>query len=292
MKANKLSVAIGYLLLIILLVVAANTALRQAGRGQAVYRLFTAQPRTPTLIGAGSQTRAERLTPVEIRKEPQAIPAQEETTSVSGISPTDMYPLPMQAGAVPPPTLGGTPYPGPTQPISIPTVGLLAYPGPGTETPSVTEVPQQIQATLPAAITSTPEIQPSPTPLNVQNQTVLAPTIVPTLSIVRTEIQVSDPKGFQVVSGKVQFMEIFAYWSPVSKSMAPVINMLADRYGDRINFVFLDIDAPENGLYKQLLGNRLPPIFFLIDPQGGILKVWEGYVQQVDLENALKPYAP
>ena len=62
--------------------------------------------------------------------------------------------------------------------------------------------------------------------------------------------------------------------------MAPVIFRLEDRYDDRINFVFLDIDDPANDLFKQLIDDRLPPIFYLIDGGGNVLGEWSGYVRE------------
>jgi thioredoxin-like negative regulator of GroEL len=101
--------------------------------------------------------------------------------------------------------------------------------------------------------------------------------------VVRSRIQATDPRTFQIVSGQNQLVMFYANWSNESNSMAPVINSLADRYKDRILFTFLDIEDPANSLFKILLGDRLPR-FFLLDAQGNVLKEWQGIVPAIDFE--------
>jgi thiol-disulfide isomerase/thioredoxin len=98
--------------------------------------------------------------------------------------------------------------------------------------------------------------------------------------LVRTQLEASDPTSFQLASGQVQFVEFFAFWSPLSQSMAPVVFRLEDRYKDRIYFVYLDIDDPANDLFKHLIDNRLPPIYYLVDGEGNVLGEWSGYVME------------
>lgn len=68
--------------------------------------------------------------------------------------------------------------------------------------------------------------------------------------------------------------------------MAPVLNNLDERYGDRILFTYLDVDDPANSLFKALLGERLPPVIYLLEADGSIIAAWQGYVPIRDLENA------
>ena len=108
----------------------------------------------------------------------------------------------------------------------------------------------------------------------------------------RTRIQTSDPRSFQVVSGQPQLVEFFAYWSNTSRSMAPVVHALEDRYGERIRFVYLDIDDPQNSLFKSLINDRLPPLFYLLDGQGNVLAEWQGQVSVTEFESAFAALQP
>jgi thiol-disulfide isomerase/thioredoxin len=103
--------------------------------------------------------------------------------------------------------------------------------------------------------------------------------------LVRTRLQATDPRTFEIISGQYQLVEFFAFWSTISKSMAPVVYSLEDRYQDQIRFVYLDIDDPANSLFRSLIGSRLPPLFFLLDGQGNVVKEWVGYVSAEEFES-------
>jgi len=112
----------------------------------------------------------------------------------------------------------------------------------------------------------------------------MTPTLTPTLALVGTTLQATDPQTVKLAAGKTQLIEFFAYWSPVSKAMVPVMDRLRRLYGDRVGFVFLDVDDPANHLFKVLLGDRLPPVFFLLDGEGRVIKEWRGYVSAEEFE--------
>jgi len=152
-------------------------------------------------------------------------------------------------GAYPPP--GGTFEPG-SEP----------YPGPGGDQSLVTPG----GGAQPTFVSGTPTEE-------------LTPTVTPTLGLLSTKLVATDPRTFQIASGEYQLVEFFAFWSPESQSMAPVMNVLEQRYSDRVRFVYLDIDDPANSLFKTLLANRLPPVYFLLDGSGNILHEWQGYIE-------------
>jgi hypothetical protein len=98
---------------------------------------------------------------------------------------------------------------------------------------------------------------------------------------VRSKLVASDPATFQLASGKNQLVEFFAFWSPMSNSMAPVMNGLEESYKDSINFL-PDIDDPANALYKLLLGKA--STHFICWMEGSVLNDWEGYVLHRNLK--------
>ncbi len=69
--------------------------------------------------------------------------------------------------------------------------------------------------------------------------------------------------------------------------MAPVVNVLESRYKNRIRFVYLDVEAPENSLFQRLIQGRLLPLIFLLDAQGNVLQEWQGIVPAENLDQAL-----
>lgn len=70
--------------------------------------------------------------------------------------------------------------------------------------------------------------------------------------------------------------------------MAPVINRLEMRYHERMSFIYLDVDDRGTNPFKQALGYRYPPQFFLLDGQGKVVNQWSGYVKVEELDAALK----
>jgi thioredoxin-like negative regulator of GroEL len=74
--------------------------------------------------------------------------------------------------------------------------------------------------------------------------------------------------------------------------MAPVVHGLEAEYSSRMDFVYLDIDNSDNNLFKQTLGFRYQPHFFLLDEQGKILQQWLGAVPEGDLRAAFEQYIP
>lgn len=299
MKANRFTLAASYGLLLILLVAAGYIALNWTVSQQVAPDLVESQFMTPT--ASKEEVPTSTLIPAVIATNPAYPPpeiSQMETATPELATPMDnsnsssqFYPPPDRIEPTSVQAAGGTPYPGPSLATPEQSPPGLAYPGPGTDFPSPTQVAFATQGTgTPTPFLGTFAV--TQTPLGLQNQEITTQVAAPTLGIVRSDIKVTDPKLFQFVSGRVQLVEFFAYWSPISKSMAPVLNVLADRYEDRINFVFLDIDAPENSLYKHLLGTRLPPIFLILDPHGIVIDTWDGYVSSTELENALQAASP
>jgi hypothetical protein len=65
------------------------------------------------------------------------------------------------------------------------------------------------------------------------------------------------------------------------------VHGLEQQYGDRIGFVYLDIDDSRTDDFKRQLGYRYQPHLFLLDGEGNITQQWLGFVTQEELEAAL-----
>jgi thiol-disulfide isomerase/thioredoxin len=164
-----------------------------------------------------------------------------------------------------------------------------AYPAPNTTIIVTTPT------TAVNILTLTP-ITPFPYTLTPQYGTTPVPTLTPiTFQIppwISSELEATDPTTVKLVSGQVQFIEFFAFWSGTSQAMAPLVHGLEEQYGSQVRFIYLDIDDPENKPFKEELNYRYQPHFFLIDGEGNILDQWVGYVSVGEfvgsLEYALK----
>lgn len=212
-----------------------------------------------------------------------AYPLPETPTPI--VATAAAYPLPQQTA---PPTTTPVTYPGPqvtaTNQAAAGQSTPSPYPGPATQASGATPTPFSF-------VTPTPS---GGTPALEQASTTASPTatIFATPTLVRTVLKASDPASFQIVAGKPQLVALFADWSPASRSIAPVLISLEDRFGEGVNFVYLDIDAPANGMLKALLDSKLPPVIYLLDSQGSVLNKWSGFVPFDELEAALGTVAP
>jgi len=188
-----------------------------------------------------------------------------------------------------------------SQPAFIPaeTASLYPYPTPAkTEPPGFaypTPASTTIQTNLPApsstaistlGITLTPESSLGPYPVPATPNPTMTATAKPTRATNQTLIA-TDPNQVQLASGKIQLVEFFAFWDGASKSMAPMLNDLAGEYEGKLNFIFLDVDDPANKKFRDALNYRIQPQFFLLDKQGSIIKQWQGYVEEEELQAAI-----
>ena len=62
--------------------------------------------------------------------------------------------------------------------------------------------------------------------------------------------------------------------------MAPIVHGLEAEYWGKINFVYLDIDNPQNETFKEQLGFRYQPEFYLLDGAGSLVQKWVGFVSE------------
>lgn len=62
--------------------------------------------------------------------------------------------------------------------------------------------------------------------------------------------------------------------------MAPVVHGLEAEYEGEVDFVYLDIDDPAVTPFKERLGYRTQPHYFLLDGDGTIVDSWQGRVER------------
>jgi hypothetical protein len=65
------------------------------------------------------------------------------------------------------------------------------------------------------------------------------------------------------------------------------VHGLEAEYGDRVNFIYLDIDDRNTNPFKQQLGYLYQPHLFLVDGDGAVLQQWVGFVSRDELEGAI-----
>lgn len=72
--------------------------------------------------------------------------------------------------------------------------------------------------------------------------------------------------------------------------MKPVVYSLSSSYDDQIEFVFLDIDDPNNNEAKEKYGYRYQPHFFIVNGADEVQEQWVGFVEEDTLASALDEF--
>jgi thioredoxin-like negative regulator of GroEL len=73
--------------------------------------------------------------------------------------------------------------------------------------------------------------------------------------------------------------------------MAPVVHGLEQQWGEKVGFVYLDIDDPRTAPFKRALGYQYQPHILLLDVDGQVVHQWVGFVRESELQEALKAIA-
>jgi hypothetical protein len=60
--------------------------------------------------------------------------------------------------------------------------------------------------------------------------------------------------------------------------MKPIVHGLEAEYHTQILFTYLDVDDPATNVFKQGLGYRYQPEFYLLDASGAVVQKWVGPV--------------
>jgi thioredoxin-like negative regulator of GroEL len=70
--------------------------------------------------------------------------------------------------------------------------------------------------------------------------------------------------------------------------MQPIVHGLEQEFGDRVDFVTVDVDDPASEEMKRKLGYRFQPHFFLLNAEGEVVADWLGMVPEAVLRGALE----
>lgn len=68
--------------------------------------------------------------------------------------------------------------------------------------------------------------------------------------------------------------------------MAPIVHGLEVEYHNKVEFSYLNIDDPKTEKFKDELGYRYQPHFFLLNGEGEVLQQWLGPVSKEEFRAA------
>jgi thiol-disulfide isomerase/thioredoxin len=99
----------------------------------------------------------------------------------------------------------------------------------------------------------------------------------------------TDPVSFKMDSGKYQLVEKMAFWCAECRDLNPILKSLENEWGDKINFIYLDVDDPLNAVNLDKLSRlRVVPEVVLLDGSGNVIKDWIGPPTKEELAAAFQ----
>ena len=102
-------------------------------------------------------------------------------------------------------------------------------------------------------------------------------------------MEASDPAAFEVESGSYQLVEIMAFWCEECRLLNPLLKQMEAKWGDKVNFVYLNVDDPMNSNHLQRLSRlKVVPEVILLNGNGEVIKDWVGPPSEADLTSALE----
>jgi len=72
-----------------------------------------------------------------------------------------------------------------------------------------------------------------------------APSLVSGLITLKATAQAATPYDIAMANGKPTLLEFYAEWCTTCQAMAPTLEALQQQFGQQMNLVMLDIDAPQ-----------------------------------------------
>lgn len=107
------------------------------------------------------------------------------------------------------------------------------------------------------------------------------------LITLKTMAQTATPYDVAIANPKPTLIEFYADWCTTCQRLSPTMNELHDQWGDRINFVMLNIDDPHWARQiKQFQVNGVPNIT-LMDSEQTAMDVFIGNTPKSILEKGL-----
>lgn len=107
------------------------------------------------------------------------------------------------------------------------------------------------------------------------------------LATMRSMAKTSIPYQVAMNNNKPSLIEFYANWCTTCQSLAPSLNSLHHKYGDKVNFVMLDVDEPMwIEQIKNYGANSVPYLVFLT-AEGELKEVLVGKPPERAIESIL-----
>jgi thiol-disulfide isomerase/thioredoxin len=127
---------------------------------------------------------------------------------------------------------------------------------------------------------------------------IIVPTLGPTPTPLRAPRNIYIPTEFDLlyyatdlnlvgVTGRPQFINAYADWCRECQRNRPTVHSLQERYGDRVDFLHVDVENRGALDAVRHLGVTGQTQYVLTDNAGNVIYRWFGILDELNLETAL-----
>lgn len=97
----------------------------------------------------------------------------------------------------------------------------------------------------------------------------------------------SDPKGWKYLGDKPALIDFYTSWCGYCKSLSPILNVLAEEYGDQIQIYKIDADK-EEALYDFFKFRTVP--YLIYAPMNGKPEMGSGVLSKAELKANIEKF--
>jgi thiol-disulfide isomerase/thioredoxin len=110
--------------------------------------------------------------------------------------------------------------------------------------------------------------------------------------VVNSEGGLYPPQDLSLIAntGRPQFIHSYADWCTTCQHNHPFVERLIIEFGDKMDFIHLNIDLPETLSAREEFGIIERSHYLVTDAQGKIVQQWYGILDEPTVEDYIKQY--
>jgi thiol-disulfide isomerase/thioredoxin len=111
-------------------------------------------------------------------------------------------------------------------------------------------------------------------------------------SVVGSEGGLYPPQDLSLIAstGRPQFIHSYADWCTTCQHNHPFVEQLMTEFGDKMDFIHLNIDLPETLSVREEFGIIERSHYLVTDAGGNIVQQWYGILDEPTVEDYIKQY--
>jgi thioredoxin 1 len=119
-------------------------------------------------------------------------------------------------------------------------------------------------------------------------RTVVAPRTGPETRLIALNLGLVSSDRGEGGAAKPTVLDFYASWCQPCKQLEPIIEKAKSQYGEKVNFMTINVDDPSNEQIIDQYGVSPIPTVVFLSPDGQVVTYSIGFAGEKVLENGLK----